>query len=237
MRLLFASVFTFAACTVFGQLTNPGMSNPSQWYINNQMYSTRVFNGMVANSMLRGKKGKVTKPLPTAAVKVSSFKETGSILPKLLATKFEPEQRAQAEKFFQSHLDLYRQTAAKDGFPANDLAYALEYFVVNNYHLYHGLIGAPNGVTMAQERAVYSQFKRMLASDADIKKMTDRQKQETTEVLAIMFGMNLQGYLVKDRSGGDKVYQQCREVARQGLEKLIGAKIEQIKITNKGVEI
>jgi hypothetical protein len=34
------------------------MSNPAQWYINNQIYSTRVFNGVVANSMLRGKAGR-----------------------------------------------------------------------------------------------------------------------------------------------------------------------------------
>lgn len=32
--------------------TAQGMQSPGQWYINQQIYSTRVFNGVIANSML-----------------------------------------------------------------------------------------------------------------------------------------------------------------------------------------
>src|SRR5688500_4963737 len=40
------------------------MSNPSQWYINNQIYSMRAFNDLVANSMhLKGAK-KGARPNP-----------------------------------------------------------------------------------------------------------------------------------------------------------------------------
>ena len=35
-----------------------GMQSPAQWYINQQIYSTRVFNGVIANSMLDATRGK-----------------------------------------------------------------------------------------------------------------------------------------------------------------------------------
>jgi hypothetical protein len=236
MRTLFGPVLSLITAVAICQTYNPGMSNPSQWYINNQMYSTRVFNGMVANSMLR-KGSKSSKPVTATAGKVSSFKWSGSILPKMLATKVEGKDKAAIERFFQSHLDLYRQTATKDGFPANDLAYAFEYFVVNNYHLYHDLIGSPRGVTMVQERAVFNQFKQMLAANADVKKMTDRQKQEGVECLAILFGVNYTAYQNRSSARGQELFQKARAMAKEGLERLLGASISQIKITNSGIEI
>jgi hypothetical protein len=231
-------VVLLSLTAVCGQALGQIMSNPSQWYINNQMYSTRVFNSMVANSMLMRKGGKAATKITPAASKATAFKPAASILPKLLASKTEGQNRTQMERFFQSHIDLYRQTAAKDGFPANDLAYAFEYFVVNNYHLYHVLIGSPNGVSMVQERAVYNQFKQILASNASIKKMTNKEKQEAAEVLAILFGVSYNGYLGRNQgSKGEDVYRQCREMAKQGLEKLLGTSIDNIKITNKGIEL
>lgn len=235
MKLLTALCFCLTASLSFGQI----MSNPTQWYINTQMHSMRVFNGMVSNSMFRKATSgaKPAKPVTATAGKVSSFKWAASILPKALASKMEGDDKAAIERFFQGHLDLYRQVAAKDGFPANDLAYAFEYFVVNNYHLYHELIGSPNGVTMAQERAVYNQFKQMLATNADVKKMTDRQKQEGVECLAILFGVNYTAYANRNSAKGQEMYQKARVMAKEGLEKLLGTSISQVKITNKGIEL
>ena len=214
-------------------MPNPGMSNPTQWYINNQMYSMRVFNSALANSMLlkRGAKAPVKKA--PAALRASQFAFTASILPKMLAAKAEPGKRAGMERFFESHLDLYRQTARKDGFPSNDLAYALEYFVVNNYHLYLGLIGSSNGISMPQERAIYLQFQQVLASNPGIKQMTGRQKQEVTESLAIMFGLAYQA----QQSGNAEWAAQSRQVAKAGLEKLLGVSMEKIRVTDRGIEI
>lgn len=211
------------------------MTNPTQWYINTQRYSIRAFNGMVANSMIRNATGKKSKPIAPAAAKATSFQWAAPSLPKLLASKMEGGDKSKIESFFQSHIDLYRQVASKDGFPSNDLAYAFEYFVVNNYHLHHELIGSPKGVTMSQERAVYNQFKNILASNAGVKKMTSAQKQQATEVLAIMFGVNYSAYA--NRSNGPEIYAQARQQAKEQLEQLLGAKIDQIKITNKGLEL
>ncbi|RYG20135.1 hypothetical protein EON82_20600 [bacterium] len=200
------------------------MSNPGQWYIKNQMYSTRVFNGLVANSML----GK--KPVAPAAAKRTQFKAVAPLLPKLLASKFEAGKREQAERLFVSHLNLYRETARKDGFPADDLAYALEYFVVNNYHLAKDLMGTGGMITMPQERAIYRQFQGLLAGNAAATKLTDREKQQATEMLAIGFGMNYSVF----QSGAKE---QARASARQGVEKLVGAPLEKMLFTETGIEL
>lgn len=245
------------------------MSNPAQWYINNQIYSTRVFNGVVANSMLRRKstngnqaRQNQTKTPNKTATDYSVFKATpNNSLPKQLSAKSGGNQ-SETEQILNSFVNLYKQTAQKDGFPPDDLAYAFEYFVVNNYQIYHDLVEVPADkdprakrakdgferieilnqkkllqVSIYQERAIYKQFKEMLASNAEIQKMTDLQKQEASELLAIMFGVNFAGYIKGINDGDDQLTDQARQLAKEGLEKLLGASINQIKITNNGLEL
>ncbi|HEY0460716.1 MAG TPA: DUF6683 family protein [Pyrinomonadaceae bacterium] len=262
-RILFAALlplYFFAACDA--QI----MSNPAQWYINNQIYSTRVFNGVVANSMLR--KGGTTsrrtesKQANKTAVDYTTFKSApDNILPARLSAK--PGVKAgETAQILNSFVNLYRQTAQKDGFPANDLAYAFEYFVVNNYQIYHDLIELPadkdprakrakdgferiqilndkklRQVSINQERAIYNQFREVLAANADIQKMSDAQKQEAAELLAIMFGVNFAGYMKGINDNDAPLTEQTRGLAKEGLEKLLGVSIEQIKITNNGLEL
>lgn len=264
-KILFSIlVFTFSAISANAQI----MSNPSQWYINNQIYSTRVFNDAVANSML--KKGAKSGNRKTAkggvnivnAKDYTSFKETASSsLSKNLAGKTSGQTTREAEQLFNSFISLYKQTAAKDGFPSNDLAYAYEYFIVNNYQIYNDLMELPleldprlksarDGfekieilnqkkllqVSMPQERAIYNQFKATLSANPEIQKMTDSQKQEAAELLATLFGVNFAAYMkgINDRDG--KLTEEARKMAGQGLEKLLGVSADKIKITGNGVE-
>jgi hypothetical protein len=67
--------------------------------------------------------------------------------------------------------------------------------------------------------------------------MTDAQKQEATELLAIMVGINFAGYLKGVGDGDEKLAEQSRQMAREGLEKLLGASVGQIKITSGGLEL
>jgi hypothetical protein len=243
------------------------MSNPAQWYINNQIYSTRVFNGVVANSMLRksisGSRTRQNQAKSTnkTAADYSVFKAApNNFLPKQLSGK--STGKAETEQILNSFVNLYKQTAQKDGFPSNDLAYAFEYFVVNNYQIYHDLVELPADkdprgkrakdgferiqilnqkkllqVSINQERAIYNQFKEMLASNPEIQKMTDGQKQEASELLAIMFGVNFAGYMKGINDGDEQLTEQARQLAKEGLEKLLGVSIGQIKITNNGLEL
>lgn len=255
----------FAICFLTVSTAAQIMSNPTQWYINTQIYSMRVFNGMVANEMIRQKTNQgrqtPTKQANKPAVDYTAFRaQPNSVLPaKILAKSTD---RAGTEKLLNTFLSLYRQTAQKDGFPANDLAYAFEYFVVNNYQLYHDLIDLPADkdprarrakdiyerndslnqkiqlrVRIWQERAIYNQFREVLAANAEIQKMTDAQKQEASELLAIMFGVNFAGYMKGVNDGDDQLTEQARRLAKEGLEKLLGVPIEQIKISNNGLEL
>src|SRR5215204_1238010 len=263
-KVLLAVLFSlcFSVVSAAGQI----MSNPAQWYINNQIYSTRVFNGVVANSMLRKgsrrtRQKAAQQASKTIAVNYTAFKAAPvNSLPKQLSVK--SANRAETEQILNSFVNLYKQTAQKDGFPANDLAYAFEYFVVNNYQIYHDLVElaadkdprarrAKDGfdrikilnekrllqVSIGQERTIYNQFREVLAANADIQKMSDAQKQEASELLAIMFGVNFAGYMKGINDGDEQLTEQARQLAKEGLEKLLGVPVRQIKITNNGLEL
>jgi hypothetical protein len=246
------------------------VTNPTQWYVNNQIASMNVFNSVVANSTLRnrmkgGTRQKSVKPAnKVAETNYTVFKASASnSLPKVLAAKAggNPQNQAKLERIFDSFITLYKQTAAKDGFPANDLAYGFEYFVVNNYQIYNDLFELPiekdprarrvsDGfdkitamsqkkllmVTMFQEKEIYNQFRDVLGASPEMKKMTDAQKQEATELLAIMFGVNNSQYVKGLNDEDDALLDQARKMAQNGLEKLLGAPVGQIKITNNGLE-
>jgi hypothetical protein len=248
------------------------LTNPVQDYIN----KTTLLNNILSNqraiemSQRAQTNGKApTRNAPNSAARPDTrnvaeptkFNHTGSlILPRLLAEKSAVTGPADAEQFFASLLNLYEQTARKDGFPANDLAYAFEYFVVNSYMTYHDLHNVDYDkdprvkrgkdsferltissqkrllqVTLTQERAIYNQFKALLSDNPAIRKMTDSEKQQVTELLAIMFGLGYGAYMKGVNSEDEKAIEQARQMARMHLERLTGAPVERIKIDNDGV--
>jgi hypothetical protein len=248
------------------------LTNPVQDYIN----KTTLLNNILSNqraiemSQKAQTKRKTTPPAgpnaaPSRAVpEATKFNHTGTvILPKLLAEKSQGGIAGQqsAEKFFVSLLDLYQQTARKDGFPSNDLAYAFNYFLVNTYMTFHDLHDVPYEkdprvkrgkdmfdrltianekkllqVTSYQERAIYNQFKALLSENPAIQKLTDRDKQTLTELLAIMFGLDYMAYMKGVNSEDEKVTEQARQTAKMYLERITGAPVERIKIGNDGVQ-
>lgn len=256
-------VFLIAAVAASGAAAQV-MSNPGQWYINNQIYSTRVFNSTVGTSMVTAPGSRAASAAPSAAARdVTRFVATpASLLPGVLAAREGGSAAAQrqARARYDGYVELYRSTAKKDGFPADDLAYAYQYFVVNNYQIVHDLMDLPpeqdprlrqardgfarieaaglkrqQQVNPMQERAVYRQFRASLAAQADIARMTDAQKQEAAEMLAISYGVNLSAYLAGVQRGDDALAQQSRDQARQGLEKLIGRPLARIRIDERGI--
>ena len=256
MQLVALALAGFGAVGASAQM----MSNPGQWYINNQLYSTRVFNSAVGTSMVTGGKGAAASA--PAARDITRFSSSASTLPAALAAKEAgtADARKAAQARYAGFVDLYRRTAQKDGFPSDDLAYAHEYFVVNNYQLLHDLVdlpadqdpwlrGARDGferieaanrkrlkqVTMLQERAVYRQFREHLAASPQVAAMTDAQKQEAAETLAIAYGVNAEAYTAGIARRDEALMKQAREQARIGLEKLIGRPAARIRIDERGV--
>lgn len=260
-KILAAIVFLwFTAQTGQAQIS----INPVQDYINktttlNNILSNKRATDMSQKRQAGGAKGgrTATGSAPKAAPQPTVFKNSASILPQKLAAS-----GGGNAQFFESLLDMYRRVAAKDGFPANDLAYAAEYFVVNNYHIYYDLLDVPyekdpwakrgkDGfdrislmnqkklmvVTMNQERAIYNQFRETLAANPQVAKMTDAQKQEMAEMLAITYGIAFTGYMKGINEDDDRTTEQARQLAKQGLEKLLGVPVGQIKITAYGLEL
>lgn len=242
-----------------------GMQSPAQWYINQNIYSTRVFNGVIANSMIDA-----TRTAPGAAAAavttrdVTSFaRSTPRLAPSRLAARGPggPATRRTTETYYDAQLTLYEKTAMNDRFPSNDLAYAYQYFVVNSYHVYHDLVAVPadrdpylrnaidgfDRITLAsrkrlaqitpyQERALYEQFRQQLGASPEVQKMTDAEKQEAAEMLAIGFGITFDAYIRGIDTGDEALLADARRAAKTGLEKMLGRPIDQIRIGNLGLE-
>jgi hypothetical protein len=244
------------------------MTNPVQDYINkttllNNILSNRRATDMSQKAQTKGAstdRRAAGAPAATAP-ETTRFNPAGAyLLPRLLAEKTGAAGRGEAEQFFNSLLNLYARTAQKDGFPANDLAYAFEYFVVNSYMIYHDLHDVDYDkdprvergrdafdrltiinekkllkVTPLQERAIYSQIKTLLTGTPAVQRMTDREKQELTELLAIMFGVNYAAYMKGVNSEDEGLMGQSRQAAKAHLEKLLGMTVERIKIGDEGL--
>lgn len=249
-----------------------GMQSPGQWYINQNIYSTRVFNGVIANSVIDAKRNAPTAAsangtsanAPAKPADVTRFVPAAArIAPTRMANRQAGSadlQRA-SQASYDAHLDLYERTARNDGFPANDLAYAYQYFAVNAYQVYHDLVNVPldrdpylrnardgfDRITLAarkrqaqvsasQERAIYEQFRRELGASAEVQRMSDAEKQEAAEMLAISFGVTFDAYMRAINTGDDALRDEARRAARIGLEKMLGRPVEKIRVGYNGLE-
>lgn len=249
--------------------------NPVQDYINKTTLLNNILSNQRATEMSQraqtdGRSSNKTSnakpagPGSAPAPEATKFSAAAaSILPKLLSgkTASDPAKQREAEQYFQSLIGLYQQTARKDGFDANDLAYGFEYFVVNSYMIYHDLheveynkdprikrgkdsldrlrlMAEKNAqkISISQERVVYQQFKTMLSGNPGVQKMTAQEKQQLTELLAIMFGVNFSMYTKGVNSEDPRTIEQAHTTAKVYLEKLIGAPIGSIKIGNEGLQ-
>lgn len=232
--------------------------DPIGYHINRSFWSNKAFQTAMNNSLRTRGRGKSTaKAAPAGPAGVTAFRQSAYILPKTLSVMDDAAGRGETEQLIKQMLDLYRQTAANDGFPSNDLAYAFEYFVVNNYQVYHNLLDINADpavrriddplarlqaikvkeqmkVTIPQERVIYDQFRRALSENAEVKKMTDTQKQEAAELLAVMTGMAYFQFSQGSRNKSEDQMEKGRQTARANLERLASA--DRIRITNNGLE-
>jgi hypothetical protein len=264
----FLAAFVIAASLVGIRADAQMVTNPVQDYINKTTLLNNILSNARATDMSQraqtkgavARGGSATANTPTASP--TAFKHAGrALLPAALAARAtNGADPREAERFFETQLDLYNRTATNDRFPATDIAYAMEYFVVNSYMIYHDLHDIPyekdprvkrgkdsfDRITIInekkalkptplQERAVYNQMQATLAANPAIGRMTDREKQELTELMAIMFGANYTAYMRGVNAEDERAIAQARQTAKDHLEKLLGAPIAQIKIDESGV--
>ncbi len=91
--------------------------------------------------------------------------------------------------------------------------------------------------TEDEDRAMYYQFKKMLLTKPEFKKMTDEDKQKMTETLAIMAGVLRANYLKAIDAEDEQQINQSHEAAKEGLEKLLGVPIDKIKFNLSGLQL
>ena len=89
---------------------------------------------------------------------------------------------------------------------------------------------------MTAEKAVYQQIKTFLSANPAIVKLTDRQKQEFTEMLAIASMTNFRMYETAGKNNDAELFTKPQSAAKQALETTLGVSIDKIKITAQGVE-
>lgn len=206
-----------------------------------------------------------TKGRPATAADYTLFKpRQENYLPKVLAqtVKGSANEQRKAEQFFESQIEMYEKTAAYWQYPAPDVAFALDYFISNNYEIYYDLIDVPRDkdpwvkrakgsfdelaqlnfkksmkVTPEQDRGIFFQMKNMLSANPEFKKLTDEDKQKMTESLAITYGVLQAGYLKAIDDEDERAIEQAHQTAKENIEKLIGVPIEKIKFSFNGLKI
>lgn len=225
-----------------------------------EMYKDAIVNG----KKVRVRTSTPQAPLAKTAKGITAFSASnGRIISERLSSGAgkSPAQIREAKQMFDTLLDSYEKTARDDGFPPNDLAYGFVFYIVNSYNIYHDLLEqspadkalmAPSGnpllalqrtyskragtITATGEKAVYQQVKNFLSANPAIVKLTDRQKQEYTEMLAIVSMTNFYMYESAGKNNDAEAFDKAQGMARQLLEKMFSVSADKIKITAKGLE-
>ncbi len=235
--------------------------DPVRMHIQNQVFR----NMITAEAQKGGTKGAKTRTSPAAGDYTMYKPRQENSLPKLLAQagKGNAAEQRETEQFFNSLIERYEQ-AGNDHhlLPPNDVAYALVYFILVNYETYYDLTTVPIEkdpwakrartesqrtalmnekrsllTTEDEDRAMYYQFKEMLSAKPEFKKMTDKQKQQMTETLAIMSGITNAGYLKAIEEEDEQLLKDAHKVAKESLEQLLGVPIDKIKFNLSGMHL
>ena len=254
-------VIVISSVKVYSQVVYIPQLDPVRMQIQNELVRQ-----MVLAEALKGKGAKgsaaATKAAP-AAVDYTVFKPRAeNYLPQLLAqsVKGNADQQREAEQFFNSQIEMYERTADYYKYPAADVAFALEYFISNNYEIYYDLITLPrkkdpylkraknlfdeialadqkksDKISSIQDRAMYFQIKEMLSAKPEFRKITDEQKQKMTEMLAIKLGILSVSYLKAVEDEDEQAIEQAHKTAKENLEGLLGVPMNKIMITDRGL--
>lgn len=258
-----------ATTSARGQTLPPYYLNAPTLYIQHQMQrsmlSTRIFNGMMANEMLKvkggGKSPSKGKKAPTRKKTVAGSTAKGSARPmNKPAPTSKPAPAAIPTTFKPETPGIVLRQAAAQGGSEQQRRQAEEFFNVfwDNYVRFSSEQGyASNDVARAlsyfigvnykvqygtdtatppQVRAVYNQVKRQLTGSAEFRKMDDRKRQELTEMLVMMAGMSGAVFRMAEESGDQAAIQKSRELSGKSLEAVLGLPTHRFAITDRGLE-
>ena len=141
-------------------------------------------------------------------------------------------ERQEMEAFFEQCLQNYEANMRQQGQPIRDVARAVSYFIGVNYNVLHG----GNALTANQGSALRAQIKAALEQDETFQRMSNREKQQMYEMMAVMAEFVAVSSDVAAQKGNKQLADMARDMAKDNLEKLLGTSVNNIRITDHGLE-
>ncbi|HEX8455923.1 MAG TPA: DUF6683 family protein [Pyrinomonadaceae bacterium] len=172
---------------------------------------------------------------PTAGGAGTAFRPVAdSIYPQQLAREAATNEaeRNEMEATFRMCLGNYEANMRRQSQPVKDVARAVSYFIGVNYNVLHG--GA--SVSPAQGTALRADVQSALGEDESFQRLSDREKQQIYETMAVLAEFVALNMSVADERGNKQLAEATRAMARDNLEKLLGAPAASIRITERGIE-
>ncbi len=177
----------------------------------------------------------IDKPKIIAGASTSFRPASSPIAPLKLAKKLGKgslEEDRKWEEFFAFTLQGYETIAKEKGAPLDDVAHAMNYFIHNNYMVYHD----GQGMSDEQFEGLSTFVRESLLEDEDFQHLSARNKQEMYEMVAIMGGVTLNGYTYARDHKDPKQQAQMKSMAKDLLESYLGAPLDKIRFTANGIE-
>lgn len=146
-----------------------------------------------------------------------------------LPSTLPPKQAAAA---YEQLLTIYRDGMQHAGLPANDVGVALGVFIVGNYQVASG-----KAVPEAQSSAIYRQMRQLVASDATLRQLDSRTRQDWGEQLAIV-GTLMEVIYQQAQSSGDKtLLASSQAAARDYLQQVLQRPYSQLRFGPQGLTL
>jgi hypothetical protein len=157
-----------------------------------------------------------------------------SIYPKQLAQEAASNEaeRKEMEAVFAMCLQNYEANMRRQNQPVKDVARAVSYFIGVNYNVLHG----GNTVTPAQGVALRAEIKDALGDDESFRRLSDRERQQIYETMAVLAEFVALNMSVADERGNKQLAEATRSMAKDNLEKLLGASAANIRLTDNGLQ-
>ncbi len=254
-----ANSLSSAQAQIYQSPVNVNSGIMTQRIMTQNNINAAMINGMIRSNMSKTSSGRSGKSSAAnsaarrnAPADPLSYSHAGanSVVKPLAAQMVEKgnlQQQKEVEQIFQKFIKEYRDVANKDGFPSNDIAYAMQFFLVQNYHVYYNVFAGtknslifdtskvPDFIDMNKERTLYQQFRQMFLNNPEFSKLSDKEKQQLTETLAIMTNLVWELYGQGFDADDERIIEQAQAMAKENLENIFGTSVDNIVVNNNGI--
>jgi hypothetical protein len=220
---------------------------PQTWYQNGIMRQ-QTLNGWSARERARrerenqGRSSSSRRPLAgsgSAVAGASTFEPVAAhILPEMLAKQQASNERERQalERYYRVNLEFIEKLFDSKGRPKNDIAVALSYYLMLNYVVATGTSAENFPLTEDQKAQFASRLREAVKRDEKVQALDDRGRQMMYEEL-ILTPITLSDALdLAKKNNRPAVAERVRELARKNVEEFMGVPLENVRVTENGLE-